>query len=159
MGAVSTPEGEAPVLVLDISAGGARLQMDVPPVPSADYQLYFTAHQTSYDPKFRVVHWGGGEGAYQWGCSFFELPLDVSDSLRRTVRAAVGKAEMSVRHWAEIRADASQQPMAEVVVGCTPSGCDICLPGQDCLEIGPDGVDLFRPHGSRAGERLARPTN
>lgn len=143
MGAVLTPDGEAPVLVLDLSAGGVRLQADSPPTQQFDYQLYFNVHRTSYSPRFRVVHWDGGDGAYNWRCSFFEIPGDQCDSIRRTVHAAVGKAEMSIRLWAEVSAEADRQPAADIVVGCTASGRDICLPAHDLLEIGPDGVDLF----------------
>lgn len=143
MGAVESPDGEAPVVVLDISAHGVLLQADSPPDPAVDYQLYFTVHHTAYSPKIRVVHWAGGEGAYRWGCVFFEIPSEQVESLQRTVHAAAGQAEMSIRRWDEVSADASSSPAANILVGTTPSGRDICIPARDCLEIGRDGIELF----------------
>jgi hypothetical protein len=143
MGAVMTPDGESPVLLLDLSARGARLRVDCLPDPAGEYQLHFTVHGMSWSPKFRVVHWTGGEGAYHWGCTFFEIPADQSENLRRTVHAAIGLAEMSVRPWEAVSLDALTTPADEVLVGSTASGHDIRIAGQDCLDMGPDGVELF----------------
>ena len=143
MGAVMTPDGESPVLVLDLSARGARLQVDSLPDPASEYQLHFTVHGLSCTPKFRVVHWDGGEGAYHWGCTFFEIPADQSETLRRTVQAAIGLAEMSIRSWDAVSLDATRTPADQVLVGSTASGRDIRIAGQDCLEMGPEGVELF----------------
>jgi PilZ domain-containing protein len=143
MGAVELGGLESPALVLDLSPAGARLQVDSPPDLAHDYQLHFSVHGMAWSPHFRVIHWAGANGAYRWGCNFFDLPSDQRDGLRRSVRAASGAAELTIADWPSVLAAAEAAPNGDVLVGSTPAGRDIRLPARDCLEIGPQGVDLF----------------
>ena len=136
-------EAEAPAVVLDLSAGGVRIQVDSPPNPEHEYQLHFNVHRVSYSPRVRVVHWDGSGGAYRWGCTFFDLPEELRGSLRQTVHAASGAAGLTLRPWPEVLAVARTDPTTHVTVGAAPSGREITLLGQDCLDIGQEGVELF----------------
>ena len=143
MGAVRMDDDEAPAVVLDLSPSGVRIQVASPPDPTHEYQLHFTVHRRAYSPRLRVIHWNGRDGAYRWGCSFFDLPDDQRDSLRRTVQAAAGGSELTVREWPEVLAAAASEPDNQVLVGRTPAGHEITLLGRDCADIGQDGVELF----------------
>ena len=143
MGAVQSTSGESPVVVLDISGGGVQLQADAPPDPEHEYQLHFSVHRMEYSPRFKVVRWSGADGVYQWGCCFSDLAEEDQENLRRSVNAAVGLAQTDVCDWATVLAAASAQPREQIVVGRTPSGSEIRLLGQDCLDIGETGVALF----------------
>jgi len=143
MGAVQLDGDETPAIILDLSPTGVRIQVDSPPDLAQEYQLHFNAHRMACSPRLRVVHWNGSAGAYRWGCTFFDLPDDQRDSLRRTVRAASGAAGRTLREWAEVLAAASIEPGRQILVGFTPCGREITLLGQDCVETGQDGVELF----------------
>jgi PilZ domain len=140
LGAIDTPEGECPVIVIDLSPQGARIQIDDPPDPEHEYALHFSVHQQAYDTRLRVAHWLSNDGSYHWGCAFLDLSPNEIEGLRRTVYAAAGMAEAFVREWSEVGDDAASNPETPVLVGRTPSGQDICLAAADCLELGQDGV-------------------
>ncbi|HEY8693114.1 MAG TPA: PilZ domain-containing protein [Chloroflexota bacterium] len=143
MGAMRLDDDETPAIILDLSPSGVRFQVDSPPDPRHEYQLHFNVHSMACSPRLRVVHWNGSAGAYRWGCTFFDLPDDQRDSLRRIVQAASGAAGLTVREWAEVLAAASIEPDGQILVGFTPCGREITLLGQDCVETGQDGVELF----------------
>lgn len=143
IGAVESGAGETPVVLVDLSTGGARLQMDDPPDPEQSYELHFTVRQREYHAPFRAVRWAAEDGAYHWGCSFLGMATEQIASLRGVVHAAAGLAQTSLRPWEEVLPEATRQPEANVLVGQTPAGEDIRLLGQDCLEAGQDGVELF----------------
>lgn len=143
LGAVETDAGEAPIVVLELSPYGARIQTDDEPDLEFTYTLYFSVHQTEYTTRFRVLHYVGNDGTYSWGGSFLDLTADQAASLRRSVHAAAGVAVLAHREWADVRAEANAEPNQQIVVGFTPSGQEICLSGDDCLDIGQEGVELF----------------
>lgn len=143
LGAVDTPDGECPVMVVELSPLGVRIQTDDAPDPTYEYALHFTVHRQQYNTRLRVVHSMGSDGSYHWGCAFVDLLPEELEGLRRAVYAAAGMAEAFVRSWPEVNADATREPEAQVLVGRTPSGQDICLAAADCVELGQDGVGLF----------------
>lgn len=143
LGSVDTPDGECPVVVVDLGPLGARIQTDDPPNPEHEYTLHFTVHQQQYNTRLRVVHSIASDSSYHWGCAFLDLLPAELDGLRRAVYAAAGLAEAFLRSWPEVNAEAAAQPEAQVLVGRTPSGQDICLAAADCVELGPEGVGLF----------------
>jgi hypothetical protein len=143
MGAVRSETVDAPVVLLDLSASGARIQADAPPDLASEYLLNFTVHNAKYQARLRVVHWEANDAAYYWGCSFTDLAPEQLDALRRTVNAAAGLTTTTVRHWKEIAHEARTSPDAQVLVGFTPAGHELKLAGQECLDIGRDGVELF----------------
>ncbi len=143
LGAVLTNAGEAPVVVLDLSSGGAYLQVDAPPEPDHEYTLHFNVHRSEYSAQFRVVRWSGDDGDYRWGCCFSDLVGEQRERLRRSVHAAAGLAETSLRDWDSVLADASAEPGNQVVVGCTAAGEEIRLVGSDCVALGDAGVELY----------------
>lgn len=143
LGTVHTEDGERPVVVLDLSTGGARIQAGKEPDMERDYHLDFRVHDQEYKARFRVVRWDGAEETYQWGCSFADLSSDQMNMLRRSVHAAVGLSETFLRPWDEIEAEAKAPAGAYVIVGHTPAGREILLAAKDCLDIGSEGVELF----------------
>jgi hypothetical protein len=143
LGAVDTPDGECPVIVVDLGPQGARIQTDDPPDPDHEYCLHFRVHQQQYDTRLRVKHWMAGDGAYRWGCAFLDLEPQTLENLRRTVYAAAGLAEATIRDWQEVEDEAARRPDSQVLVGRMPSGQEISLAGADCVELGQEGVGLF----------------
>jgi hypothetical protein len=141
--AIQTNGDESPVVVLDLSPGGVCLQVDAPPDPHLEYRLHLNVHRTTYTPRFRVVRWVGEDGVYHWGCSFSDLGREEQEHLRRSVHAAAGVLNGAVRDWAGVSAEAAARPGEQIVVGTTPAGDDIRLLGQDCLDIGEEGLKLY----------------
>ena len=143
MGALDLEGSEAPAVVLDLSPGGVRLQTDAPPRQGGEYQLHFRVHGQACSLWLQVIYCAGAGGHFQWGCRFRDLADAERESLRRSVQAASGGGETVVRPWPEVLPAAEASPGTTVLVGCTPSGRDITLLGQDCLEMGAEGVALF----------------
>jgi hypothetical protein len=143
LGAVETDAGEAPMLVLELSPSGARIQTDDKPDLEGVYKLHFTVHKAEYTTHFRVIHYRANDGTYHWGGSFLDLLPDQIAQLRRTVEAAAGIAVLSFREWDDVRTEASARPDEQIVVGFTPAGQEIRLSAHDCLDIGQEGVELF----------------
>lgn len=143
VGGLNRGEGEAPVIVLDLSSTGARIQTDDPADEGGEYLLHFTVHHTEYRARYRVCHCIESNDAYQWGGSFIDLEDDRLAALQRAVYAAAGLASTTVRPWPEILEEAFCRREELIVVGSTPSGHEIRLSGADCLDVGAEGIDLF----------------
>jgi len=143
MAALRTDEIEAPVVLVDLSPTGARIQADTAPDLSREYMLHFSVHRTEYHARFRVVHWTENDGSFRWGGAFLDLSPDERDQLRRTVVAAMGLASTSVRPWRDVLEDAFVARDQQIVIGSTPAGQEIRLSGEDCLEMGEEGIELF----------------
>jgi len=143
MAALRTDEIEAPVVLVDLSPTGARIQADNPPDLSREYLLHFSVHRAEYHARFRVVHWTENDGSFHWGGAFLDLSPEQHDQLRRTVVAAMGLASTTVRPWQDVLAEACVTPDQQIMVGSTPAGQEIRLSGKDCLEMGEEGIELF----------------
>ncbi|HLY64138.1 MAG TPA: PilZ domain-containing protein [Chloroflexota bacterium] len=143
LASLNSDAGENPVMVVELSPLGVRIQTEDPPDNGRHYELHFTVHGQAYDTRLRVVHWTGNDGAYHWGCLFVDLQPQELERLRRAVYAATGQASTSIREWAEIEAEAEQRPRDHILVGQTPAGQDIRLAARDCVELGQQGVELF----------------
>src|SRR6185437_1822207 len=55
MGALQADGQEAAVVVMDLSATGARIQANDPPDLEREYELHFSVHHTAYSTRFRVT--------------------------------------------------------------------------------------------------------
>ena len=143
VGALNSGEREAPVVVLDLSLTGARIQTADPPDSRGEYLLHFSVHRIHYRASFRVVHWTQTDGTYSWGGLLVGLSDQQLAELRLAVDAAAGLSAIVVRPWAEILEEAFRWRDEQIVVGATPAGREIRLSGADCLAIGAAGVELF----------------
>jgi hypothetical protein len=143
LGELETGEAELPVVLVDLSAAGARIQASDPPDPNREYLLNLTVHSLPYRARFRVAHWIEADGTYHWGGAFEDLTPDQRSLLGRAVDAVAGVATTWHRGWTEIVVDAASSPEAQVVVGATPAGHEIRLRGADCLDMDQTGVELY----------------
>lgn len=143
VGALASNECESPVVVLDLSPFGARIQTEDPPQAGYEYLLDFSVHRSHYQARFRVTHWAERDRAFQWGGAFLDLPSEQLAELRRAVQAAAGLSGTIVRPWAQVFEQACRCPDEQILVGFTPAGREIHLSGADCLDIEADGVELF----------------
>ena len=143
LGALETDAGELPMLVLDLSISGARIQTDGEPDLELKYTVHFTVHNVEYHAGFRVVRSVASDGTFHWGGSFEGLAPEQVETLRRAVDAAAGIATLVIREWADVEADAAAHADEQIVVGFTPAGHDIRLSSHDCLDMGQEGVALF----------------
>ncbi|MBV9121185.1 MAG: PilZ domain-containing protein [Chloroflexi bacterium] len=134
---------QASVVVVDLSASGARIRVDVQPDLDCEYLLHFTIQGTRYRARFRVIHWREDSGSYHWGGAFVGLSSGEINALRQAVHAAAGLSGLSIRDWNLVFEDARRTPADQVLVGATPAGRQVSLSGADCLGMGQDGVALF----------------
>ncbi|GEM_PF-3411487 len=134
---------ECPVVVLDLSPDGALIETEAPPQASAAYELRFNVFGETYFTPVDVVHWRKHHDAYLWGC---RLAVSLADQRRlcNAVKAVLGLSGTYLRPWAEIRQQLHDEAAStEILVGRTPSGREIELTPRDCVEMGPDGVELY----------------
>ncbi|HEU0166755.1 MAG TPA: PilZ domain-containing protein [Chloroflexota bacterium] len=143
LGELEFEDDGQPVVLLDLSASGARIQASDPPRLDRDYLLNVTVHSLPYRARFRVAHWLEAGGSYHWGGRFVDLSTDERASLRRAVDAAAGVAAIWHRAWSDIVVEAAGASESQVLVGATPAGQEIRLAGADCLSMGQTGVELF----------------
>jgi len=144
VGSVRDPEGEThPVVLLDLSRGGALIQTHEAPRAGVQYQVGFTVHRQAYEVPVQVVGALQLKDAWGWRCRFVGLAEAEAQALERAVHAALGTAIHVTRPWSEIRAQAQAQPDAAMVVGHTPAGLDITVSGKDALEMGEEGMELY----------------
>jgi len=141
--ALQSDGSEAPVMLVDLSPAGARLKVSDPPQPDAEFMLHFTVHRTRYETRFRVVHWSETDGSFHWGGMLLDLTDEQRTNLRRAVEAAAGMATTWFREWTAVSEEALRSPIEQVLVGTTPAGQEIRLLGEDCTEMGAEGVELF----------------
>ena len=132
-----------PGLIRDVSATGVLVEASEDLPLGLTCQLTFTAFGCEYTAGLEVVRRVDQEGALLYGCRLL-LPEHASEQFKFAVRAVLGVSSTWVRSWEDIRQEV-QEPGPEklVVVGHTPSGKTIKLSPQDCLDMGPDGVELF----------------
>jgi len=143
LGELESGEQGLPVVLVDLSAAGARIQASDPPDLTREYLLNLTVHSLAYRARFRVAHWTEDNGAYHWGGSFMDLTPDQRSSLRRAVDAVAGVATTWLRDWTDIAAEAAGAPESAVLVGATAAGHEVRLAAADCLDMGQSGVELF----------------
>lgn len=134
---------EHPIVVLSLSAIGAMIQTNEPPRLDTTYQLEFTVHQRKYALPFKPVAWVQERDYYGWRGPFAELTPDEAKALDRAVKAAIGVNLGSMRPWAEISAEAADQPDARLVVGETAAGHAIEVAAADLASMGADGLELY----------------
>ncbi|MBV8087479.1 MAG: PilZ domain-containing protein [Chloroflexi bacterium] len=143
LGELESGNDGQPVVLLDLSAAGARIQASDPPEVDREYLLHFTVHSLPYRARFRVAHWLEADGSYHWGGCFVDLTSEERATLRRAVNAAAGVATVWHREWSEIVVEAAGAASGQVLVGATPAGQEIRLAAADCLSMGQTGVELF----------------
>ena len=141
---LSSPAGdERPVVVLDVSTGGALVETSEPLAISSNEALEFKVFGTEYRADIEVVRQVASDDGYLYGCRLL-LPEQETHEFRQAVQAALGNAQTFVRPWSVVHEEiAAARPDQRVTVGYTPSGHPIELSPADCLEMGPEGVELF----------------
>ena len=143
MGTVDGDDGEHPMVLLNLSASGAMIQVHQEPRPDATYRLLFHVHKQPYELQLQVIHWIKQGDSFGWRGPFVGLPPDQAQAIQRAVHAAVGLSGCSIRGWNEVAADAQHEPDSKVLVGSTPAGHDIRVLGKDVLEMGAEGLELY----------------
>jgi hypothetical protein len=138
----SDPAGtSAPVMLVDISASGARIHTGHMPIPGT-YQLHFGVYGRTYNTRFdvaRVVE--AGDDRY-WGVHFLDLPAKEIDDLRRSVSAIAGDATYSLLDWKDISKEA-ESGLEEVLIGFTATGEEVMVPAPFALNAGEHGLQMF----------------
>ncbi|MBV8084735.1 MAG: PilZ domain-containing protein [Chloroflexi bacterium] len=143
-GSITDPEGQQhPIVVLDLSRGGALIQTNEPPRDGAEYQVGFTVHRKAYEVPVEVVGSLQLKDAWGWRCRFVHIDEGQAQALERAVHATLGTATHVMRPWTEIRAEAEASMDTSMVVGHTPAGHDISVTGKDALEMGEQGMELY----------------
>ena len=143
MGTVQGDDGEHPIVVLDLSASGAMIQAQEAPVPDAIYTLRFSVDKKPYELRFQVLQSVHKGDCWGWRGPFSDVSPAHMQDIDRAVHAAAGLRGADLRPWDEIAAEAEAQPDAKVLIGSTPAGHEIRVPGKDALEMGRDGLDLY----------------
>ena len=143
MGTAEGPGGEHPIVVLNLSASGAMIQAHEAPEDGSEYLLCFSINKQSYELRFQVIHCVQQGDTFGWRGPFIGVTPEQDEAIDRAVQAAAGTATSSLRGWEEVLADARRQPAAKVNVGMTPAGHDIAVGGQDVIDMGPDGLELY----------------
>jgi hypothetical protein len=144
VGSVTDPDGqEHPIVMLDLSRGGALIQTHEPPRDGAEYQVGFTVHRKPYEVPVEVVGSLQLKDAWGWRCRFVHIDEAEAQALERAVQATLGTATHTMRAWAEIRPDAETHLDENIVVGQTPAGHAISVTGKDALEMGEEGMELY----------------
>jgi len=133
---------EQPVVILDVSTNGVLVEAGEALVLDAQYTLTFSAFNSHYSANLRVVREVQRGDAVLYGCRLL-LPDHAAAQLSQAVGAVLGLTGTSVRDWDAVREDVERPNGEKVVVGHTPSGHPIELSPADCLEMGPEGVELF----------------
>jgi hypothetical protein len=139
-----TTDGEhLPGLIRDVSATGVLVEASEELPLGLTCQLTFTAFGQEYAAGLEVLRRVEQEGARLYGCRLL-LTEHASEQFKFAVRAALGVSATWVRSWDDLQQEV-QHPDAEqlVVVGHTPSGKTIKLSPRDCLDMGPEGIELF----------------
>lgn len=143
MATVEDGHDEHPIVLLNLSASGAMIQAHEPPRDDAAYNLDFCVQNQPYRVGFEVVHWLQQGDTFGWRGRFVGVSPQESAALQRAVHAVAGISRGELRTWPEVSAEAELQPSAKVLVGSTPAGRDIQVLGQDVLEMGSEGIELY----------------
>lgn len=143
MGTIESDDGEQPIVLLNLSASGAMIQTHEPPRSGAHYTLHFSVQKRPYRLRFEVVNWIQQGGSFGWRGPFASMSPDEAAAIQRAVHAAAGLSGSTLRGWQDVSVEAGREPSAKVLVGSTPGGQDIHVLGQDVLEMGADGLELY----------------
>ena len=142
MGTVESDDAEHPVVLLNLSARGAMIQVHQEPRPDTTYRLLFSVHKQPYELQLQVIHWIEQGNSFGWRGPFVGL-VDQAHTIQRAVHAAVGLSDSSIRGWDEVAADAQHESDSKVLVGSTPAGHESRVLGKDVLEMGANGLELY----------------
>ena len=129
------------VMIVDISASGARIHTGHMPVSGA-YQIHFGVYGKSYNTRFevaRVVE--AGDDRY-WGVHFVDLAAAEIEELRRSVEVIAGEATWSLLDWNDIRKEA-ESGLQQVIIGFSATGEEVLVPGPFALHAGEEGLHMF----------------
>jgi len=128
-------------MLVEVSESGARLRTALKPDSGVPYVIHFKLDGHKYTATLRLVRWAWESGMYRWGCELRGMSAATVSQLRQFVHGAIGMPV--VRSWVDIRRDCSTRPRDQVVIGYRPDGGEIRVWTQDCLRIGPDGLNQF----------------
>jgi hypothetical protein len=143
MGTLLRDAEEHPIVILSLSASGAMIQTHEEPIEGASYTLIFSLNKRSYELPFEVIHWVQNGDTFGWRGPFVGLSEEQREGIEKAVHAVAGVSTGSRREWLEVAAEAASEPHQKVLVGTTPAGHEIAILGQDVLDMGCEGVDLF----------------
>jgi PilZ domain-containing protein len=143
MATVEDGQSEQPIVLLNLSASGAMIQAHEAPRDEAQYHLCFCIQNQPYEVGFEVVHWLQQGDTFGWRGRFAGVAPEESAAIRRAVHAVAGISRGELRTWGEVSVEAAREPAAKVLVGSTPAGRDIQVLGQDVLEMGAEGIELY----------------
>jgi len=134
-------EATHPVMIVDISASGARIHTDLP-VLDGPYHLHFGVYGVTYSSRFDIArHVEEGENRY-WGVHFLDLSADEITDLRRSVNVIAGEGGYELFEWDDIMREIGEG-REEVRIGFTSTGEEVLVSPAFVLSAGVEGLHTY----------------